>query len=96
MRSLKTKKYARYYILLEECDVRYYNDYQNQKYLFFYVYKSKEKIFFTFFCRATVHACLVWRRQYILRSIHQRMAHRPACIRHAGIKMEGAASKVAT
>ena len=27
MRSLKTKKYAKYYILLEVC-IKYYNDYQ--------------------------------------------------------------------
>jgi uncharacterized protein YoxC len=29
MRSLKTKKYARYYLLLEEC-IKYYNDYQTK------------------------------------------------------------------
>ena len=27
MRSLKTREYARYYILLEEC-IKYFNDYQ--------------------------------------------------------------------
>ena len=42
MRSLKTKQYARYYLLLEEC-IKYYNDYQlelNKK----YIIKLKEKI----------------------------------------------------
>ena len=29
MRSLKTKKYAKYYLLLEEC-IKYFNDYQNE------------------------------------------------------------------
>ena len=29
MRSLKTKKYAKYYLLLEKC-VKYFNDYQNE------------------------------------------------------------------
>jgi len=35
MRSLKTKIYAKYYLLLEEC-IKYYNDYQielNKKYI---------------------------------------------------------------
>jgi len=35
LRSLKTKKYAKYYLLLEEC-IKYYNDYQielNKKYI---------------------------------------------------------------
>jgi hypothetical protein len=41
MRSLKTKQYAYYYVLLEEC-IKYYNDYQNslqQK----YIIKLKDK-----------------------------------------------------
>ena len=29
MRSLKTKKYAKYYLLLEEC-IKYFNDYQDK------------------------------------------------------------------
>ena len=42
MRSLKTKKYAKYYLLLEEC-IKYFNDYQielNKK----YIIKLKNKI----------------------------------------------------
>jgi len=42
MRSLKTKKYAKYYLLLEEC-IKYYNDYQTilkEK----YIIKLKSKI----------------------------------------------------
>ena len=42
MRSLKTKQYAIYYLLLEEC-IKYYNDYQlelNKK----YIIKLKDKI----------------------------------------------------
>jgi len=42
MRSLKTKKYAKYYLLLEEC-VKYFNDFQielNKK----YIIKLKNKI----------------------------------------------------
>jgi hypothetical protein len=42
MRSLKTKKYAKYYLLLEEC-IKYFNDYQielNKK----YIIKLKSKI----------------------------------------------------
>jgi hypothetical protein len=42
MRSLKTKKYAKYYLLLEEC-IKYFNDYQielNKK----YIVKLKNKI----------------------------------------------------
>jgi len=42
MRALKTKKYAKYYLLLEEC-IKYYNDYQlelNKK----YIIKLKSKI----------------------------------------------------
>ena len=42
LRSLKTKRYAKYYLLLEEC-IKYYNDYQielNKK----YIIKLKSKI----------------------------------------------------
>ena len=42
MRSLKTRKYAKYYLLLEKC-IKYYNDYQielNKK----YIIKLKNKI----------------------------------------------------
>ena len=45
MRSLKTKQYARYYLLLEEC-IKYYNDYQinlQQKYIIKLKDKNKEK-----------------------------------------------------
>ena len=44
MRSLKTKQYARYYLLLEEC-IKYYNDYQinlQQKYIIKLKDKNKE------------------------------------------------------
>ena len=37
MRSLKTRKYAKYYLLLEKC-IKYYNDYQN------YLYKTNKYI----------------------------------------------------
>ena len=43
MRSLKTKKYARYYLLLEEC-IKYYNDYQKilkEKYFVSLIEKNK-------------------------------------------------------
>ena len=39
LRSLKTKKYAKYYLLLEEC-IKYYNNYQNKLQLI----KLKNKI----------------------------------------------------
>ena len=45
IRSLKTKKYAKYYLLLEEC-IKYYNDYQNElkeKYIIKLKYKIKKK-----------------------------------------------------
>ena len=42
MRSLKTKKYAKYYLLLEEC-IKYFNDYQN-KLKEKYTIKLQEKI----------------------------------------------------
>jgi hypothetical protein len=45
MRSLKTKKYAKYYLLLEEC-IKYYNDYQselNKKYIIKLKYKIDKK-----------------------------------------------------
>jgi chromosome segregation ATPase len=42
MRSLKTKKYAKYYLLLEEC-IKYYNDYQD-KLKEKYIIKLKNKI----------------------------------------------------
>ena len=42
IRSLKTKKYAKYYLLLEEC-IKYYNDYQN-KLKEKYIIKLKDKI----------------------------------------------------
>ena len=42
MRSLKTKKYAKYYLLLEEC-IKYFNDYQN-KLKEKYIIKLKTKI----------------------------------------------------
>ena len=56
MRSLKTKKYAKYYLLLEEC-IKYFNDYQidlNKKYIIKLKEKNKEnkiiiKAFFIFF-----------------------------------------------
>ena len=41
MRSLKTKKYAKYYILLEEC-IKYFNDYQNKlKEKYIIIYKNR-------------------------------------------------------
>ena len=42
MRSLKTKKYAKYYLLLEEC-IKYFNDYQD-KLKEKYIIKLKSKI----------------------------------------------------
>ena len=42
MRSLKTRKYAKYYLLLEKC-IKYYNDYQN-KFNNKYIIKLKNKI----------------------------------------------------
>ena len=42
MRSLKTKKYAKYYLLLEKC-IKYYNDYQT-KLKENYIIKLKSKI----------------------------------------------------
>jgi len=42
MRSLKTKKYAKYYLLLEEC-IKYFNDYQD-KLKEKYIIKLKNKI----------------------------------------------------
>jgi DNA repair exonuclease SbcCD ATPase subunit len=45
MRSIKTKKYARYYLLLEEC-IKYFNEYQielNKKYLIIFEEKINEK-----------------------------------------------------
>ena len=42
IRSLKTKKYAKYYLLLEEC-IKYYNDYQD-KLKEKYIVKLKNKI----------------------------------------------------
>jgi hypothetical protein len=45
MRSLKTKKYAKYYLLLEEC-IKYFNEYQielNKKYTIHLSDKIKEK-----------------------------------------------------
>uniref|UniRef100_A0A6C0EE58 DUF3627 domain-containing protein n=1 Tax=viral metagenome TaxID=1070528 RepID=A0A6C0EE58_9ZZZZ len=44
MRSLKTRKYAKYYLLLEEC-IKYFNDYQielNKKYIIKLKEKNKE------------------------------------------------------
>ena len=41
MRSLKTRKYAKYYLLLEEC-IKYYNDYQLElKNIYIIKYKTK-------------------------------------------------------
>ena len=42
MWSLKTRKYAKYYLLLEKC-IKYYNDYQN-KLNYKYIIKLKNKI----------------------------------------------------
>ena len=54
MRSLKTKKYAKYYLLLEEC-IKYYNDYQielqiikNQRFIIICTKQKNIKIFFCF------------------------------------------------
>ena len=46
MRSLKTRKYAKYYLLLEKC-IKYFNDYQNklkEKYIIKLETKVKEQI----------------------------------------------------
>ena len=55
VRSLKTKKYAKYYLLLEEC-IKYFNDYQielqiikNQRFL---IICTKQKNILIFFCFA--------------------------------------------
>ena len=61
MRSLKTKKYAKYYLLLEDC-IKYYNDFQdklqiikNQRFL---IICTKQKNILIFFCFAIKNTLL--------------------------------------
>ena len=62
MRSLNTKKYAKYYILLEVC-IKYYNDYQI---LLKEKYNWSWKIFMIFFVAAIIPGGTIWAEKRLI------------------------------